>query len=324
MLLPGLLLALLISGRAAAPPAFEPHPNTNAAYDFPADGADTEFLRRVAATPTLAACAAAAWQWANASAPAEQCQSVAWLRAPANASLLNACICLLLPKWTPLASAQADSARLLRPCAGDGDCSLNGACLPSGACACDAGWRGLRCGELALGAVDRAAPGLRLTNNNQNVSTWGARFLQDAAGLWHAWASEMTGGCGLDSWTTNSQIVHAVAAAPGGPWARREVVAAVFAHEPDVVRGPAGELVMAFAAAAVNGSGCSNCSQGSTGAAPDRHHTGCGPSAGHGFTQMIMVAPGFDAPWGAAVEIPQLSRPWGASMLPVAPRRRAT
>ena len=42
-------------------------------------------------------------------------------------------------------------AALAQPCASDLDCSLNGLCDAStGACACDAAWRGPACQELAL------------------------------------------------------------------------------------------------------------------------------------------------------------------------------
>eukprot|EP01044_Picomonas_judraskeda_P015710 COSAG03_NODE_2678_length_2529_cov_50.572016_3_plen_67_part_00 len=44
---------------------------------------------------------------------------------------------------------------MVRRCASDWDCSLNGRCNSSGHCACDAGWGGLRCGTLLLGKVDR-------------------------------------------------------------------------------------------------------------------------------------------------------------------------
>jgi hypothetical protein len=158
--------------------------------------------------------------------------------------------------------------------------------------------------------VDRAAPGLReVAGGGANVSTWGAPMLLDEGGSWHAWASEMVNGCGLNTWRTNSQIVRFTAAAPGGPWARQEVVQPVFAHEPDVVRGPAGEWVMVWSAWPLPDAAdrCANCSAGAT--APGGPRGGCGPHYMHGFKQMMAVAPGPNGPWDA-FEVPQLSAGW--------------
>jgi hypothetical protein len=133
-----------------------------------------------------------------------------------------------------------------------------------------------------------------------------------ATGTWHAWASEMLHGCGINSWLTNSHIIHATAPAPGGPWARAEEVVPAFAHEPDVVRGPGGELVMVYSAWALpdapQGS-CQACAEGMT--LSQEFKNGCGPNRTHGFRQMMAIARGgFGGAWGAPVELPQLSEPW--------------
>ena len=68
---------------------------------------------------------------------------------------------------------------------------------------------GDRCQTLALLPTGRKT-GLRLTNGRDgNISTWGGGILQDENGVYHMWAAEMLEGCGIDSWTTNSHIVHA-------------------------------------------------------------------------------------------------------------------
>merc|ERR1740117_191221 len=78
------------------------------------------------------------------------------------------------------------------------------------------------------------------------VSSWGGSVLRHDDGSWHMWAAEMAGGTGIKSWITNSQVVHAVADSPLGPWTRRDTVFPVFAHEPTVARAPTGEYVMYF------------------------------------------------------------------------------
>ena len=226
------------------------------------------------------------------------------------------CWCYTLPKWIPLSDTQADSARLLWPCESAFDCSFNGECEPAtGSCKCDAAWGGPRCGELNLLPVDPAHPGLRFVDEaGRNVSTWGAPMLRDdATGVWHAWASEMEQGCGINSWRTNSHIVHATAPAPGGPWARKEEVFSAFAHEPDVVLGPDGELVMLFSYFAFSNAsdGCAECADGCTLSQPQKG--GCGPDSSHSFRQMMAISPGFDQPFGEPVEIKSLSVPWDVS-----------
>ena len=94
------------------------------------------------------------------------------------------------------------------------------------------------------------------------------------------------------------------------PLTDEEVVAA-FAHEPDVVRGPAGELVMVYSAWALPNSSadrCADCANGVT--LRQDVKNGCGPNRTHGFRTLMSVARGFDAPWGEPVEIKALSEPW--------------
>ena len=299
--------------------------SVNAAYNLETGprslgpSASTAFYKTLGPAASLDACATAATIWRNASAPADRCLSAVWLHDPSNATFRDTCWCMPQPKWIPAEDKGADSARLLWPCASDVDCSLNGECnAASGACECDFGWRGPRCGELALGAVDRANPGLREINitTGRNISTWGAPVLFDGAtSTWHAWASEMVNECGLNSWRSNSQIVHSTSTdGPLGPWARNEVVQPVFAHEPNVVRGPSGEWVMvwsAFPLPNASSDRCTNCTDGTT--SPVYPRGGCGPDAMHGFKQMMAIAQSPAGPWDA-FEIPQLSWGWDSNL----------
>ena len=319
-----LLLLLLHGGSAAAAAAAAPPPlalfrNVNAAFSLDMGprgqgaGRSSDFVKFVAAgVASLEACAAAAAAWRNASAPpsAARCLSATWFRSPSNASFADQCYCLPGPKWFPAPSTGADSARLLWPCESAEDCSFNGECGADGACACDAAWGGPRCAELQLLPVDAARPGLRLVDAaGSNVSTWGAPMLRDeATGTWHAWPSELEDGCGINSWRTNSHVVHATAPAPGGPWTRREEVRAAFAHEPDVARGPKGELVMVFAGFPLPNSSedrCLACADGTTLSQPLKG--GCGPQRMHVMPTLISVARDFASSWSAPVEIARLS-----------------
>ena len=73
------------------------------------------------------------------------------------------------------------------------------------------------------------------------------------------WASEMLAHCGIDSWTTNSHVVHAqcdlTAAGVDGDvskcaFQKTGEVWPAFAHEPNVARAPTGEWVMYFTSSA--------------------------------------------------------------------------
>jgi hypothetical protein len=74
------------------------------------------------------------------------------------------------------------------------------------------------------------------------------------------WASEMKEHCGIDSWTTNSHVIHATST-DGAHFQRSfngtttpkstgtagtDEVWPAFSHEPNVVRAPTGEWVMYF------------------------------------------------------------------------------
>ena len=122
-------------------------------------------------------------------------------------------------------------------------CNLNGVLL-NGACECDVAWTGANCTELSVlptnatsGLVDADARGVHL-------STWGGSVLVDDYGTWHMWAARMVGHCGIGSWLSNSEIVHATANSPTGSYVVDSVVWPIWAHEPTVVRAPSGEFVM--------------------------------------------------------------------------------
>lgn len=220
----------------------------------------------------------------------------------------------------PQPEPTVDSARILWPCRGLADCSYNGRCdAGSGRCACKPNWTGPRCEQLKLEPVERTRLGYRaLDGSGRNVSSWGAPVLWDEASqLWHGWASELREGCGINSWESNSQIVHLVSDSPLGPFERRGVLWPAFAHEPDVTRAPNGTWVMLYSGYALNASQlsallCTGCADGTTpppGTPTCPFQRGQPQNLSHPFRQMLATAPGPDGPWRSA-EIPQLSMPW--------------
>ena len=130
-----------------------------------------------------------------------------------------ASICASSCALRPAAMAPAMVLARAGACSVDLDCSLNGLCVDA-ACACDAGWRGDACQTLALGA----APAGGAYGFAPNVSAWGSHVLRGADGLYHMFVSEMWNACGINSWQTNSHLVHATAPTPLGPYAGGSVV----------------------------------------------------------------------------------------------------
>lgn len=55
-----------------------------------------------------------------------------------------------------------------------------------------------------------------------------------ATGTYHLFAAQMTGGCGLEHWGSNSAIVRATGSAAAGPFTFAEVVVRPFAHNPTI------------------------------------------------------------------------------------------
>jgi hypothetical protein len=141
-----------------------------------------------------------------------RCQTFTWV--PGGAAGNGTCTAVVDPTyWRPQPANGAATGRLSWPaqrCADTAGCSHNGRCNASQLCECSQGWRGDRCQTLHLLPTTRTA-GLRAVDGGVNTSTWGGGVLLDnKTGLQHMWASEMLAHCGIQSWGTNSHIVHAV------------------------------------------------------------------------------------------------------------------
>jgi len=75
---------------------------------------------------------------------------------------------------------------------------------------------------------------------NTTLSSWGGSVIVDDNGLFHMFAAAMTEECGLDQWTTNSEVIHATSSSPTGPFAMRDVALPVWHHNPQVIRDISG------------------------------------------------------------------------------------
>ena len=84
-------------------------------------------------------------------------------------------------------------------------------------------------------------------------SSWGGSLIL-VDGLYHMFASRMVGGCGLDSWGSNSEVIHATSSDGEGPYSVNRTVVPHFAHGPEIRRTATGFVLM---------------------------HLGCGGGAGH-------------------------------------------
>lgn len=124
-------------------------------------------------------------------------------------------------------------------CTTDEDCNLGGTCDAGGTCNCVPPWTGTNCGLLDF--LPARAPDGALYRR-ANVSSWCASTMRDdATGLWHAVVAQMAGNCGLNSWETNSQLIHLVSeSGPEGPFVNETLIRLPFSHNPKLARAPDG------------------------------------------------------------------------------------
>jgi hypothetical protein len=97
-------------------------------------------------------------------------------------------------------------------CGSDFDCAgENGACaVATGTCTCNAGWKGSICTEMDF------VPSSGRVAFEDPWWTWGGSPIEDDAGGWHLFASEISNGCGILHYTVNSQVLHLTASHPAG------------------------------------------------------------------------------------------------------------
>eukprot|EP00656_Telonema_subtile_P009402 TRINITY_DN14412_c0_g1_i1.p1 TRINITY_DN14412_c0_g1~~TRINITY_DN14412_c0_g1_i1.p1 ORF type:complete len:400 (-),score=66.02 TRINITY_DN14412_c0_g1_i1:298-1497(-) len=139
-------------------------------------------------------------------------------------------------------------------CTTELDCSLNGVCT-AGQCACDAPWKDSTNGAESCSVLDvvphpdnyvpaYGGPRVDTAFGPQNVTSWGGNAILGSDGQYHLFVSAMGGGKGLDTWTSNSQIDHAVASDPMGVFIKVDTSLSSEAHNASPLRLPNGTYLL--------------------------------------------------------------------------------
>lgn len=150
--------------------------------------------------------------------------------------------------WGNVTSGQNEPAKYSTSCTSKADCSYNGACTDAGVCKCHPQWMGLHCGQLNL-APTKLGSGLKSSDADGFISSWGGSVLRGDDGTYHMWAAEMVNHCGIVVWMSNSRIRHAISTTgPHGPFKPADVAEGVWGHEPTAARAPTGEFVLFWTA----------------------------------------------------------------------------
>ncbi len=186
-------------------------------------------------------------------------------------------------RMTPLLLAAAAAAAAMVACANP----------PPAAPTCDPGFAGPDCARLTALPTPQGA-GL----SDAHTSFWDGSAMQGGDGLWHLFASRFANGCGLSSWTTNSECVHATAAGPLGPFQVQDVVTPAFCHNPTIRRATDGSYLLFSIGQTVDPSTLvTSCQDGRTLVAP--------PSAldPNVCTIRVQSAPSLSGPWQAPISL---------------------
>jgi len=148
-------------------------------------------------------------------------------------------------------------------CSTDEDCSLLGVCTKH-VCECDSGWKGDDCGILNLEPAVYGS-GYNLTGSTPPTDSWGANIFPTTGSSspsdWSMVVAEFENHCQISNWSPNSAIVLAQSTTgPEGPYSRKKVLVAPFAHNPKVVKAPDGTWLMYTIGVHVGSSKLVNCS----------------------------------------------------------------
>eukprot|EP01084_Bolivina_argentea_P270673 460311_1 len=219
--------------------------------------------------------------------------------------------------WQPVSQKDVNCGRIIYPCTSNLDCSLNGKCDKiSGNCTCDTAWDGYHCQQLNLLPATKGN-GYHIINDNNSgkpTSSWGGAILIDNSNTaqndtkYHMYLAEFDNHCGVNSWTINSRVSHAQSTKGyDSPYQRVQVIHEHFAHEPDAVNGPNGEIVLYYVAYNHSGIAECECSDGST--VPDCKGINCKGKDGACFINIMQYAEAnnFNGPWYRTVIFPERS-----------------
>ena len=158
--------------------------------------------------------------------------------------------------WRGTTAAAAAAAFLLSAttavathhCATDDDCSLNGVCGKDGACVCDKPWGDVDCSKLQFlpAPISSCGDACAYHAMDPRNTSWGGSVIRGGDdGRYYMAAAEMHGGCGLNTWQTNSQVAIAVSDdGPLGPYTKQQVAVQPWAHNPQIVRAATGEYLI--------------------------------------------------------------------------------
>jgi len=118
-------------------------------------------------------------------------------------------------------------------CETDIDCNLGGRCDEvTKLCQCAKEWKGDDCSLLDLLPAE-----LDNGYRPESSSSWGGKIVPDGTGKYHLYAAAMVEKCGLTTWRTNSEIVHAISYdKPTGPYHAdmNQPIVSTFGHNPTV------------------------------------------------------------------------------------------
>lgn len=90
-------------------------------------------------------------------------------------------------------------------------------------------------------------------------------MLQDSQGLYHMYMALMENHCGLDVWTLNSAIAHAIGKTSLGPFIYQDIIMPAFAHNPQPTQAPDGTYLIFHIGCGTNPpSSLRNCTNGTT------------------------------------------------------------
>ena len=168
------------------------------------------------------------------------------------------------------------------------DCFLGGECRAS-RCVCDPWRTAPNCSQLSLLPVAAASAGAgggagappQVYPGEGGWSSWGGQVLF-SGGSYHMFAARFSHRCGLNSWWCNSEVVHAEADRPDGPYSTSPglPVVAPFAHNPAVAVAPDGTvLVFHIGSGDTPRSRQGNCSGGVSGVGTNGTRAWCGAAA---------------------------------------------
>jgi len=187
------------------------------------------------------------------------------------------------------------SIHSLLACTNVAECSLNGACINS-KCECEPAWLGPDCGTLHLLPTPTDA-GLNVNRS----STWGGGVIQDSMGVYHMYAAFMENHCGLNTWTQNSVIAHAIGKSYMGPFVFQSTITAPFAHNPQPSIAPDGTyLIFHIGCSDEVPSNLKNCTNGTTpsGVAEQmKAYKGLNPYDCDNFAVRALSASSPEGPW---------------------------